>query len=199
MFKRNILIDSLPETIEVDGREFPVRTDFRIGILFEQLVLDPDLTDGEKTEKAIRLFFEDEIPDDLGQAVDGILWFYSCGSYHAEDQNEKQKRASPKPARRVYDFEHDADLIYSAFLDQYGVDLQVEDMHWWRFRALFRALKDDNKISKIIEYRAIDLSTVKNKEERKRLARLKSEYALPCTLSEEQKVAMAGNAFSIKR
>ena len=47
--------------------------------------------------------------------------------------------------------EFDNDLIYSAFKDQYSIDLQeIEYLHWWKFKAMFDALKDDNKIVEIM-------------------------------------------------
>lgn len=54
--KPNILIDTLPETVEVNGRAFSIRTDFRIGIMFELMVFDQNLSDDEKVENALELY-----------------------------------------------------------------------------------------------------------------------------------------------
>ena len=200
MDKPNILIDALPETVTVNGREFSFRTGFRYGIMFELLMLDPEVDGQQKTLDALNLFFE-EIPDDAEAAVDAILWFYACGDESkvkkAKETDDKQSEQQPqRKAQRYYDYNVDAGLIYAAFLDQYGIDLADSDLHWWKFRALFDGLKSENEFCKIVGYRAVDLSKIKNKAERKRLAILKNKHALPSLLSEEEKIAMAGNAFA---
>lgn len=37
----NILMDDLPCTVKVAGKEIPIDTDYRTGILFEQTLSDP--------------------------------------------------------------------------------------------------------------------------------------------------------------
>ena len=97
---------------------------------------------------------------------------------------------------RIYDFEHDDDYIYAAFMAQYHLDLQkVEYLHWWKFHALFRGLPSSAKIVEIMGYRGTDLGRIKSKSEQERIARMKEIYALPQELSFEDKVAMAGMAF----
>ena len=48
-------------------------------------------------------------------------------------------------------------------------------------------LNEENEICKIMEYRSVDLSKIKNKAEKERFARLKRRYALPDTRTAEQK------------
>lgn len=201
MGKPNILIDALPETVTINGRDFSFRTDFRYGILFEQLIQDPAVEDKQKIIDALNLFY-DELPNDLEAAVDTILWFYVCGDDEKVKNSKKKEEQVPaqqqvhKKATRYYDYDADAPIIYAAFLDQYGIDLADSDLHWWKFRALFDGLRSENEFCKIVGYRSVDLSKIKNKAERKRLAILKNKYALPSLLSEEEKIAMAGNVFS---
>ena len=51
----NLLIDKLPETVEIDGLQYPINTDFRISILFEQLLADASLTEQEKLLQDTRI------------------------------------------------------------------------------------------------------------------------------------------------
>lgn len=197
MEKPNILIDPLPETLVVKGRKYSVNTDFRIGIMFEQLMIDPGIELENKADIALHLFYGDDIPDDHRAATDELLWYYSCGKLEknaGESDNGKQQRSKAKD--RCYDYDADAAYIYAAFLDQYGIDLSEAELHWWKFQALFMALKSDNEICKIMEYRSIDLSKIKNKKERARMAELKARFALPSLLTKEDKVAIAGAAFA---
>lgn len=200
MDKPNILIDPLPSTLIVDGREFSIETGFRTGILFEQLTLDSTISSGDKVINALNLYFLDEWPEDKEAAIDAILWFYSCGAHETKQEQQEEgesKKAvkKAKPEQRIYDYDVDAGLIYAAFLQQYRIDLTKDDLHWWQFIALFNALSSDCELCRIMGYRAADPSKIKNSAERSRIARLKAKYALPCNLSKEQKVAMAGAAF----
>lgn len=190
--KPNLLIDTLPDTVMVDGREFSIRSDFRISIMFELLVGDNELTEKQKLQQTLELYYDD-IPANHEEAIEQVLFFYGCG--------KQQKKTSGSTKRKgftsaIYSFEHDDGLIFSAFYDQYGIDLNdIEYLHWWKFRAMFDALKHDNEIVKIMSYRATDLSTIKDKHERQRIAKLKTIYALPSNMTVEEKVSAAGAIF----
>lgn len=187
----NLLIDSLPDTVMVDGREFLFRTDFRISIMFELLIGDPELTPQEKLQQTLLLYY-DEIPANHDMAIEQVLDFYACGKQgKRHGSGKKSEIKSP-----IYSFEHDDGLIFSAFYDQYGIDLNdIDYLHWWKFKAMFDALKSDNEIVKIMSYRATDLSAIKDKHERNRIARLKAIYALPVNMTHEEKVSAAGAIF----
>ncbi|MPM97945.1 hypothetical protein SDC9_145126 [bioreactor metagenome] len=193
--KDNILIDILPDTVEVDGRIFPINSDFRTGILFELLIAEKELTNKQKIIKTLELFYENVIPNNTQNALEKILEFYRCGK-NSDSQCKKSGESKKKIRETVYSFDYDDAYIYAAFLDQYSIDLNdIEYLHWWKFQALFKGLKSDNEIVKIMGYRATDLTKIKNNEERVRIARLKSLYALPSNLSFEEKVAAAGAIF----
>lgn len=80
----NILIDLLPEYVEIDGKKYPINTDFRISILFELLMQDRSILDREKIYMALDLYYP-QMPHDLVQAVDKMLWFYRCGKDDEDD------------------------------------------------------------------------------------------------------------------
>lgn len=74
----NMIVDLLPETVEIDGEEYRINTDFRISIMFELLMQDDELEDSEKTMQALRLYYP-IIPKNKSKAVEKIIWFYRCG------------------------------------------------------------------------------------------------------------------------
>lgn len=191
----NILIDEVPEYVEIDGIEYKINTDFRIGIMFELLIQDNTLTDMEKVEIALNLYYP-EIPHDPIQALEKILWFYRCGKeYDAESPQEGTEGTTQQQA--IYSFEHDAEYIYAAFLNQYGIDLQdIEHLHWWKFRALFKGLKEDNLIVKIMGYRAIKIDDNMTDSEKKFYRRMKKIYALPDNRTQEEKERDFTNAIA---
>ncbi len=80
---------------------------------------------------------------------------------------------------------------------QYGIDLTKDDLHWWLFRALFEGLNDENKICKVMEIRSIDLSKIKDKEQKAHYRRLKRIYRLPDPRCEEEQEADMINALSV--
>ncbi len=183
----NILIDLLPDHVEIDGKKYSINTDFRISILFELLMQDRTILDSEKIYMALDLYYP-QIPHNLEQAVDKMLWFYRCGK---DDEDDSVRNGSPTgsgKASMIYSFEHDAEYIYSAFLDQYGIDLQdIEHLHWWKFRALFKGLKDDNLICKIMGYRSIEITNDMSDSEKKYYRKMKQIYALPDNRTQEEK------------
>lgn len=191
--KPNLLIDTLPDTVEVDGRAFRIRSDFRISIMFELMISDKELSEAEKLEQMLILYYEDEIPKNLDDAVWQVLDFYACGKQRKKKDSNSKRKGITSP---VYSFEYDDSYIFAAFFDQYGIDLNdIEYLHWWKFKAMFDALKDDNEIVKIMSYRATDLSTIKDKHERSRIARLQAIHAIPNNMSFDEKVSAAGAIF----
>lgn len=195
--ERNILIDELPLTVPVGGGFIHIETNFRTGILFEMMFQNGDLSKEEKAVNAVNLFFPDNFPNDeegQQQALEGMLWFYSCGNQHREKAQEKAKSTGIE--KRIYDYDIDAPLIYAAFLSQYRIDLQdIEYLHWWKFNALFQGLSEQQKIVEIMGYRSINLAKIKNRSEREHYAALQAKYALPDKRSTEEKVAAAGTLF----
>lgn len=178
----NILIDKLPQ--EYEGLK--INTNFRSFILFELLMQDNKLNEKEKVAISLNLFYEDLQPKDYKKALDGIIWFYTNG------KNTKEKKqvqtVEKKNKKLIYSFEHDADLIYSAFLSQYSIDLnEIEYLHWWKFKSLFEGLNDENKICQYMSYRAMDISKIKDKEQKKYYKDLQRKVALPDNRSEDEK------------
>lgn len=185
----NLLLDKLPTNYE--GLE--IETNFRSFILFELLMQDNELKDEEKVYLALRLFYK-EVPPDLKKAVEGIMWFYKCGEDEKVTKNKKNDSNSKKT--QIYSYEYDAKYIYAAFIDQYGIDLnKINYLHWFKFSAMFQSLKDNNKICEIMGYRAVDLSKIKNDDDRRKYTKLKNQWALPDNRTLEEKEQDFANAF----
>ena len=180
----NILIDLLPSSVKIDGTEYEINSDFRTSVLFSLLMEDDNLSEEEKVLQALNLYYP-TIPNNSEKAIEKIKWFYSCGKLDNPIGNKKARAISKK----VFDFEVDANYIYSAFMSQYNIDLQdIEELHWWKFKALLEGLKEDNKLSKIIEYRSVDLSKIKDKEQRKFYKDMQKQYSLKKENEEDLKL-----------
>ena len=191
----------LPVAVDIGSETYKIDADFRTIMNVEGIIFGKEVTDGQKRfaeemmkeidieEKdaianakyydALKLFYEDNIPDDLEEAMEKMLWFYSCGR---EDEQTKVKTK-----KKVISFEYDFDYINAGFMQDYKIDLfEVDFLHWWKFMSLFSALHDDCKICEIIGYRGAELKNF-DKEQRKRIREMQKIYALPDDISKEEK------------
>ena len=189
---KNILLDRLPQ-YTTSGLK--IRTDFRESIKFELLMQDNKLDEQTKIMQALRLYYYDISKiKDIKQAINDILWFYACGR---KDVNvDKNKKEDAENNKQIYSYEFDDEYIYSAFMEQYKIDLNsIKYLHWWKFKALLNCLNENTQFVKIMGYRGMDLSKIKDKEEKARYKKLKKLYALPDMRTIEQKEADFGKAF----
>lgn len=178
----NILLDRLPEAIEVGGEEYDIRTDFRISIMFELLMEDPEVSDDDKLPLALDLYYP-EMPPDIEKAVEGMLWFYKCGRQTNSYEKQMAERAAAK--KRIYSFDYDDDYIFAAFLHQYRMDLnKIGHLHWWKFRAMFKSLTEDNEFVKIMGYRSVDLNDGMSKSQKDFYRKMKRIHEIPLSKSE---------------
>jgi hypothetical protein len=191
----------LPASVDIGSKTYKIDADFRTIMNVEEIIFGKEVTDDQKKfaeemmkeidieEKdaianakyydALKLFYEDNIPDDLEEAMEKMLWFYSCGK---EDEQTKAKTK-----KKVISFEYDFDYINAGFMQDYKIDLfEVDFLHWWKFMSLFSALHDDCKICEIIGYRSAELKNF-DKEQRKRIREMQKIYALPDEISKEEK------------
>lgn len=197
-------MDKPPEQVEVDGKLYKINSDFRTSIQFEILMQKKELTEKQKEfanelclldkemdretaellakyKDGLELYYP-EIPNDINEAINAMLWFYECGKENI-DKKKSKKSGSEK---KIYDYNYDADYIYAAFFEQYHIDLAEQELHWWKFSALFSALSEDCMISKIITYRVIDTKGME-KEQKAFYNRMKRLYQLPEDISEEER------------
>ena len=186
----NILIDDIDEVVK-NRISVDFRTDFRISIMFELLMQDNKIDKQLKVMQALNLYYPHcKDIKDYGKAIDDILWFYRCGREMKTGQNKG------KESKQIYSYEFDDELIYDAFKTQYNINLQqIEFLHWWEFKAMFKGLNKNNLLIDIMGYRSMDISKIKDKNERNRYRKLQKQFALPDMRTEEQKEVDFANAF----
>ena len=187
----NLLLDDINELVKRRIKA-DFNTDFRTAITFELLMQNPKYSIQAKTYQTLKLFYQHlEQITDLEEALNNIIWFYGCDNKNKTSQNNENKKE-----KQIYSYEFDNELIFSAFKNQYNIDLEeIEYLHWWKFKSMFNGLKSDNRIVEIMGYRAMDLSKIKDKEERKRYRKLQKLYALPDMRTQEQKESDFACAF----
>ena len=164
----SLLIHKLPT--EVEG--MLINTDYKVSILFELLMQDKKVPKQFKLIKALQMYYpEFNKINNYEKAIQNMLWFYQCGK---ELANSNEKNENNNKCNQIYSYEFDDKYIYSAFLQQYKIDLQeIEYMHWWKFKSLFDGLNEDAEIVKIIGYRSVNLSQIKDIERRNYYKKMK--------------------------
>lgn len=164
-----LLLDGLPE----DYKGIPLSADFRNMIQVDLILHE---TDSNATEKTIASLYQlyPEIPPDTHKAVEGLAWFYTRGKAGAEGKDKGAK----KNAKKAFDFEQDANLIYAAFYATYNISLTTVDfLHWWEFMALFEGLPENTLIQRVMYWRTADLTGM-TKAERKHVLKMRQLFAL---------------------
>ena len=179
----NILLDKLSD---ITPNGYKIKTSFKQGIKFELLMQDREVSKEERVMLALNIFYKDlkEITsaEEIEKRIEDIIWFYKCG----KDEETSQEKGKNKQ-KQIYSYEFDDGRIYSAFIQQYNIDLQKEDLHWWQFKSLFENLTEETQIVQVMSYRAMDISKIKNKKEKKKYKELQELYKLPDMRSEEEK------------
>ena len=156
---------TLPNGILVEGRPYEIRTDFRVGLQTYLLSKSEHLD----METFAKLWFPREIPNNLQEALGGILRFYL-------------RRETLEPAQNsgpaAYDFLQDRDAIWSGFQSEYGIDLtdSSKKIHWWRFMALLEGLIAPD-LGQLSYLRTADLSDLEP-QARRTFLQLRRKFAI---------------------
>ena len=182
----NIILGKLPTKTP---SKMKIRTDFRESIKFELLMQDNSISDTDKIKLALNLYYyEPEKIQDVKKAIKDILWFYKCGKEDKNVDDELKENNENNKQKQIYSYEFDAEYIYSAFMEQYKIDLNsIKYLHWWKFKALLISLNENILFSKIMGYRAMNINKIKDKDMKKHYKKMKKIYALPDMRSEEEK------------
>ena len=202
----NVFYEELPESLEINGREYPVITDFREWIRFSDM-LKSDIPPEFKLEFLSEMFLE-KVPDlytedEIEEVMDAITSFLllsgtefpdiSSDEANSEEESEEVEYEEQRAKKAIY-YEQDAPYIMSAFRREYQIDLlSVPYMHWWEFRMLLDGLSEESQIKKRIYWRTCDVSKM-DKKERREILKIRRSITIP----EEEYVSDEdiGNAFT---
>jgi hypothetical protein len=137
----SILTDALPLSVEIDGEQYRVRTDFRDCIRVLTACEADDLTELEKVYEIVIGYFYIDSPPNVEKALERAQWFLNGGKTYEESEY------------RTFDLSKDDTLIYAAFQQTHGIDLTSVSLHWWRFLALMRGLDSESDFRKLTSLR----------------------------------------------
>ena len=183
----NMLTDSVPESLTIDGTEYEINTDFRIWLKFEMLLSD-EVEDSNATLLDIKkLIFKSKIPPDRAdeETTEQILWFYRCG---------KPEQKGGSSSKKIFDYDYDDGYICAAYMEQYHIDISGTYMHWWKFHALMLSLSENTEFVKIMGYRAIEINSKMTAAQKAFYQKMKKHYKLPVKKEEQQRITAIEDA-----
>lgn len=125
------MIGSLPTSLEVGGKQYAIRSDFRDVLNIFQAFNDPALADGEKAYVCLKCLYVDyySIPyEQMQEALKKACWFCDGGKEY------KQKTDNIKS----FDWDQDEKVLFPAINKIAGFEVRnCEYMHWWTFIGYF--------------------------------------------------------------
>lgn len=179
----NVLLDPLP--YEWNG--YPIDADFQTGIQISQCMADEDLSETERFYTAVSLLFPDERPDN-NEAAKALAWFLN-EFHHDNNVGEKSDVI-------VMDFDIDQWRIYAAFLNQYHIDLNTADMHWFTFMGLLANL-NECAFTNVMNIRQKKISGKMSADEKKAIKQAQKVFAIKAPQNQQlsEKEQQAVNEF----
>ena len=176
----NVLLDRLPDK----WRGYRIEAGFRTGIQIMQCLSDEEFPEEERLIHTLILLFPCGMPE-TEEALEGLKWFLSEFSH--DNHSEKSETDNVK----VYDFDIDQWRIYSAFLNQYGIDLNTAKMHWFTFMGLLSDL-EECAFTRVVDIRIRKPDKRAGTKEKRELEKIKEVYRIgdkDAHLTPEQKRA----------
>lgn len=164
----NILIDDLP----TDYNGYLINYTFKSGILISECLNDNSFKDErEKVYTSLRILFGRGIPP-IDTALDGLKWFLSGGMTTKNKDDHKK-------SKKIFSFAKDKNMIFSAFMMKYNINLNKSNMHFFEFLSLFNDL-DKTAFKRIVDLRTMSPAEIKSysREQRQRIYKLQEEFAL---------------------
>ena len=126
------MIGNLPTALETGGKEYAIRSDFRVILRIYSAFADPELDEREKCYVCLKCLYAEDIPrEHLQEAVDKAYWFVGGGDVPQE---------SVQPAKTI-DWEQDESIIFPAVNKAAGFETRtVKYLHWWTFLGYFNEI-----------------------------------------------------------
>jgi len=191
----HLLCEPLPDSVTADGKAYPVRTDFRIWLKFADMLQNQNSV--QNPAFILRSVLVRPAPVFTETFIDAVYRFYRAEAlnYQEEDEISDKNQATPETRKSLlFDWKFDAKFVLGDFRHYYQMDLiSLDFLHWFEFCALFDAMPEEARCMKRIAYRSADLNQIKDKNEKKRIRRLKRAVAVPHVMTDEEIAAGFAN------
>lgn len=126
----------LPTSVEVNGTDYKIRSDYRVILDIIEALTDPELSESDKAETMLDIFYPDfdKMPyADYEEAVKQCIWFINCGD------TEKSDKRAPK----LMDWQQDFPLIVAPINHVLGKEIRaLKYLHWWTLISAYQEIGD---------------------------------------------------------
>ena len=137
-------IFSLPTSVAAGDKSYSVRSDFRVILEIFVMLDDPDLSDADKTEALLRMFYVNR-PPDAEAALRAFTDFV--------DPRHSQKGERKKPSRLI-DWQQDFDLMVAPINHILGFECRSADyLHWRTFLAAYLEIPPESVFARVLRIR----------------------------------------------
>ena len=134
---------NLSDTVPVSGAEYSVRTDFRVILEIFVMLDDPDLSDADKTEALLRMFYS-ERPSDPDTALQAFTDFV----------DPRHGSQSKKSSGRLIDWQQDFDLMVAPINHILGFECRAaEYLHWRTFLSAYLEIPPESVFARVLRIR----------------------------------------------
>lgn len=129
------MIGQLPKSLNVNGTEFAIRTDFRDILKIVCAFNDPELENEEKVYVCLFIIYEDF--DSIPKAD------YEAAFRVALDFIDYNVKGDNKKSPRTMDWEQDENIMFPAINRVAGFETRTADyIHWWTFMGYFMEISE---------------------------------------------------------
>lgn len=166
-----------PEYVEVEGKRYKINTDFRVAIECNRIAEDDSIGNLERAMAIIYTLFGDEginTPDHYEKLLELAQKYLLCGNEFDNNSNEKPDM----------DFIEDYGYIWASMMSDYnGLDIDKENIHWWKFNELLNGLSNSEMgnccvLNRIRNLRTFDVSQIKDHKEKEKIIKAKKQVQL---------------------
>lgn len=181
------MFQKLPYYVYLQGKKYKINVDFRHIIQIENKIKDRSADNTEKIcwclEHFYPYFYNNSAfilytnPNLFKEAFEKFKWFYKCGR---EDYHKQSSGEHKNSSRDLLSYEYDDEYIYGAFYEKYKIDLTIDKIHWWKFKALLKSLYK-TRVNEIQSYRSYSGDDKDMKE-------LKKYWELPLDKEEQERL-----------
>ncbi len=140
------MLGQLPKTLNVCGKSYKIRTDYRNILRVFEAFADDNLNETDKMLVCLRRLYVDfkGLPrDSFKEAYAQARWFIACGK-----MDEKQAPV------RTFNWVKDEPILFPAVNKAAGMEVRaVPYLHWWTFMGYFESIDSESLFGTVLYLR----------------------------------------------
>ena len=137
------MLFELSDYVKIADIPYQVRTDFRTILEIFVMLDDPDLTDADKTEALLRMFYVNR-PPDTEAAVNAFLQFV----------DPRSGRKNGKSSSHLISWEQDFDLMAAPINHILGMECRsAAYLHWQTFLSAYLEIPPESVFARVLRIR----------------------------------------------